>query len=200
MQLSSPTPGYRMIGRTNSTVEGSEYLNEKFEKGEIFTSDSECFSGIPMRYNAYHGEIEVLMPDSTIWSLTNRSDIIKINLNSSVLVHTRFISAEGEKSGYLSLVYSGKNLLYRRDYKVFMEGVPSNGIINEIPSKIVDRPKEFYIQTDAGKPKIFKTSKDLSELLGNKSQEINLFIKKEKINMKKEADLIKLITYYDKIN
>jgi hypothetical protein len=200
MQLSGSGTGYRMTGGSGSTIEGSEYLNEKFEKGEIFTSDSERFSDIPMRFNAYHGEIEVLMPDTTIWTLTNKSSIIKIHLNSSVLIHTEFISDEGKKSGYLSLIYTGKNLLYRRDYKVFMEGVPSNGIINEIPSKIVDRPKEFFIKTDDGLPRFFKTSKNLSEIFGPQYSGINSFIKKQKINLKKEDDLIKLMTFIDTLN
>jgi hypothetical protein len=200
MQLSGSEGGYRMSGGSKSTVEGSEYLNEKFVKGEIFTSDSERFTDIPMRFNAYHDEVEVLMPDTTIWTLTNKSNIIKIHLNSSVLVYTGFISDEGNKSGYLSLIYSGKNLLYRRDYKVFMEGVPSNGIINEIPSKIVDRQKEFFIKTDAGLPRFFKTYKGLSEISGTQSSEIKSFIKKNKINLKKEDDLIKLMTYIDTIN
>ena len=200
MQLSDGAPGYKINEGRITDVEGTEYLNESFKKGEIYTSENDRFTGIPMRYNAYRGEIEVKMPDSTVWSLTRNGSIMQVNLNDMVLVYRNFLSDDGEKSGYLSLIYKGKSLLFRRDYKVFMEGVPSNGIINEIPSKIVDRPKEFYIQTDAGNPKFFKTSKDLSELRGNQSQEIKLFIKREKINMKKEADLIKLITYYDKIN
>src|SRR3989339_2266629 len=45
------------------TIEGSEYLNDIFIKGEIFTRSSERFSGIPMHYNALEVEIEVQMPD-----------------------------------------------------------------------------------------------------------------------------------------
>ena len=200
MQLSDGAPGYKITEGRITDVEGTEYLNESFKKGEIYTSENDRFTGIPMRYNAYRGEIEVRMPDSIVWSLTRNGGILKVNLNEMVLVYRNFLSNDGEKSGYLSLIYKGKNLLFRRDYKVFMPGKQSDGIVNEIPPKIVDRPKEFYIQTDAGKPKYFKTSSDLSEILGNHSQEMKSFIKKEKINIKKEADLIKLITYYDKIN
>jgi len=54
---------------------------------------------------------------------------------------------------------AAKNLLYRRDYKVFMEGKPSNGIVNEIPAKIVERPQEYYIDTGNGLPRFFKTAR-----------------------------------------
>jgi hypothetical protein len=163
-------------------------------------SDNERFTGIPMRFNAYHGEIEVLMPDSSVWSLSNRVEIVKILLNSSVLVYTKFITDEGEKSGYLASIYNGKNLLFRRDYKVFLEGTPSNGIVNEIPSKIVNRPKEYYIKAVSGLPKLFKSSKDLTEFFPAHAREINDYIKKGKLSLKKEADLIKLATYIDTLN
>ena len=183
-----------------TTIEGSEYLNDEFELGEIFTSDNVRFTGIPMRYDAYHSEVEVLMPDNKIYILTNKDNIIKISLDSSTMVYTRFASFDGEKSGYLFLIYSGESFLYRRDYKVFKEGMPSNGIINEIPPKIIDRPKEYYLKTDPGLPMFFKKTRDLTALLGIHSSEIKSFIKKEKISINKEADLIKVLTYFDSLN
>ena len=184
----------------HTTIVGSEYLNDKFEEGEIFTTDNVRFTGIPMRFNAYHSEVEVLMPEDKIYILTNTDKIVKISLDSSDLVFTRFISMDGERSGYLSLIYNGMSTLYRRDYKVFKEGTPSNGIINEIPPRIIDRPKEYYVRTDAGLPRFFKTSKDLSELLSVHYSKINSFLRKEGINVKKEADLIKALTYFDSLN
>jgi len=182
------------------SIQGSEYLNDEFEEGEIFTDDNVRFTGIPMRYNAYYSEIEVLMPDDKIYFLSKTDKIIKISLDSSDLYYTRFVSEDGERSGYLSLVYNGKSILFRRDYKVFKEGAPSNGIINEIPPRIIDRPEEYYVKTDPGLPRFFRTSKDLSELLDIHSHEIKSFLKKEKINIKKEADLIKVLNYFDSLN
>jgi len=112
-------------------IAGSVYLNDEFEEGDIYTTGNVRFTGIPMRFNAFQSEIEVLMPDNKIYVLSMSDKIIKVSLDSSDLVYTRFYSPEGEKSGYLSLIYSAMSALYRRDYKVFKEGTPSNGIINE---------------------------------------------------------------------
>ncbi len=200
MQISSGNPGYRVTASRNSQIEGSEYFNEEFMEGEIFTTDNERFTGVPMRFNAYHSEVEVMMPDKTIWSLTNLGNIVKIILDSSTLVHRRFITDRGEASGFLALVYSGKNVLYRRNYKVLMEGKPSNGIVDEIPPKIVARPAEYYIDAGNGLPRFFKTSRDIAEIIGNHTQEIYSFTKKEKVNFKKEEDLVKLLSYIDSLN
>jgi len=187
-------------GVIQTRIDGSAYLNDKFEEGEIYTTENVRFTGIPMRFDAYHDAVEVLMPDDKIYVLANTNKIIKISLDSAELVHTRFLSSEGERAGYLSLIYNGMSTLYRRDYKVFKEGTPSNGIINEIPPRIIDRPKEYYVRTNAGLPRYFKTTKDLTELLVAHSSEIKSFLKKERINVKKEADLVKVLTYFDSLN
>ena len=72
--------------------------------------------------------------------------------------------------------------------------------MNEIPPQIVDRPAEYYIDTGTGLPKNFRSSRELSDILGRSSQEINSFVKKEKINFKKEKDLVKLFLYIDSLN
>lgn len=200
MQLSGNTTGTSMRSGVRSDIEGSVYLNDNFEKGEIFTSDHEHFTDVPMRLNAWHNEIEVLMPDSIIWSLSNNENIVKIHLNSSDFVYTSFNSADGEKSGYLSVIYDDKTTLYRRNYKIWKEGVPSNGIINEIPPRIIDAPVEYYIKVNSGPAVFVKSLKDLNEKLGSHSSEINSFIRKEKISFKKEADLVKVLSYFDSLN
>lgn len=200
MQVSSGNPGYRVTGSVNSQIEGSEYFNKEFTEGEIFTSDKERFTGVPMRFNAYHGEVEVMMPDQTIWTLGNINNIEKIVFDSSTFVYRNYIIGGKTIPGFLVLIYKGKNQLLRRDYKVYMAGKPSDGIVNEIPPKIVDRPVEFYIDTGTGLPKYFRSARELSEILGRNSQEINSFVKKEKISFKKEKDLVKLLSYIDSLN
>jgi hypothetical protein len=81
-----------------------------------------------------------------------------------------------------------------------MEGKPSNGIVDEIPPKIVARPKEYYIDTGKDLPRFFKTSRELAEIIDIHTEEINSFAKKEKINFKKEEDLVKLLSYIDSLN
>lgn len=200
MQISSGTPGYRAGDRDDSAVEGSEYFNGNFANGEIYTIEKEVFTDIPMRYNAYHGQIEIMMPDQTIRILGNTDNIERIVFDSSTYVYRSFAIGGKTIAGFLVLICNGKNQLFRRDYKVFMAGKPSDGIVNEIPPKIVDRPAEYYIDTGTGLPKNFRSSRELSDILGRNSQEINSFVKKEKINFKKEKDLVKLFLYIDSLN
>jgi hypothetical protein len=196
--IGSSSGGHNESG-TKEIIEGSEYLNDKFVEGEVFTQSSKRFSGIPMRYNAYLDEIEVKLPDGKIYKLSNTSQIIQVNLNNEVLIFSPFIYAREKKNGFLFRLYSGKSALYKRNYKIYKGKVPSNGIIEEIPAKIVDKPKEYFIKLKDGVPLLCKTKKDLLEMLRNHLSEIEVFLKRERLKMNNEADLIKVLTYYDSL-
>jgi hypothetical protein len=187
------------IGESSSITEGSEYLEENFVNGEILTSQSDHFTDIPMRYNAFKDEIEVKLHDSIIYGLTDPSRIQQILLRNKVLIHKDFYSESGKNSGYLFVLYQGNSSLCCRNTKIFKERIPSNGITPETPARIIDRPKEYYIQIKNELPRIFSSKKDLLQLLGSHSTEVENFLKKEKVKLNRDEDLIKVLTYYDSL-
>lgn len=186
------TPGY-------SKVEGSEFMDDNFEKGDIFTVNSEHFSEIPMRYNAYYDNVEVQLPNGTIYKISDPKLIFQIRIKENYMVYTSFMSPDGEKEGYLSLLYEGKSALYRRNSKIFRERVPSNGILNEVPAKIVDVPKEYYVRSKEKNPRFINSKKDLLLLYPDHSSQLETFFKKEKLKTNNDEDLIKAVTYCDSL-
>jgi len=186
--------------RVRSNIEGSEFLNENFVSGDILTRDSEHFTGIPMRYNALLDNIEVKLPNGTVCDLTDPDKIFQVLLNKQVLVYENYMSGSGKKSGFLFMMHDGKSKLYRRYYKVFNEGRPSNGITPEIPPKIADKPSEIYIRVGEGIPVLCNSKKDLLGMMGSDAEAMDDFLKKEKIRMNSEDDLIKALSHYDSLH
>ncbi len=196
--------GMRFVGteagrKVRSDIEGSEYLNENFLDGEILTMNSEHFKDIPMRYNAFLDNVEVRLPNGTICNLIDPDKIFQILLNKQVLVYTDYVSPEGKKSGFLFVLYDGASKLYRRYYKIFNEGRATNGITPEIPPKIADKPMEYYIKAKDGAIHICNSKKDLLSVMNNGTSEIENYLKKEKIRLNREDDLIKVVSYYDSL-
>ena len=186
-------------GRNNSTVEGSEYLDDKFVEGDLITQNSERYSGVPIRYNAYNDNIEVKLPDGKIYLVADKQIISQVKFNDNILIYTKYLSTQGEKRGFLFVLYAGECLLYRRNWKEFKAGIPSNGIVSEIPSRIVDKPEEFYIRIKEKLPMIINSKKDLLWLLQDHSAEIEDFLKKENVKINDDHDLIKVLSYYDSL-
>jgi len=183
----------------NIKVGGSEFLDENFVNGEILTLKSEHFTGIPMRYNAYLDNIEVKLPDSLIYNLSDPGLIFQIRLKNQVLVYSHYISPLGDRSGFLFVLHDGRHSLYRRNYKVFKERVPSNGIINEVPARIVDKPSEYYVKSKDGLIRLFNSKKDLLDLLGEHIGDMEDFIRKNRIRLNHEDDMIKVMAYYNSL-
>ena len=194
--------GMRFVGteagrKVRSDVEGSEYLDENFLNGEILTMNSEHFKDIPMRYNVYLDNVEVRLPNGTICNLSEPDKIFQILVNKQVIVYTEYLSPEGKKSGFLFVLYDGASKLYRRYYKTFNEGRPTNGITPEIPPKIADKPLEYYIRAKDGTTSFCNSKKDLLSVMSNAISEIEDYLKKEKLRLNREDDLIKVVSYYD---
>ena len=187
------------IGGSNAKIEGSEYLDENFVNGEIFTMNSEHFSDIPMRYNSYYDNIEVKLPDGQIYGLTDPKLIFQVRMNKDFMIHTRYVSTFGEKDGFLFVLHEGKCSLYRRNYKIFKEKVPSNGLISEVPAKIVDKPKEYYIRLKDNLPTVIITKKDLLLFLHDHSAELEEFFKKERVKLNTDEDMIRVVTFYNSL-
>jgi hypothetical protein len=186
-------------GRSYTKFEGSEYLDENFVNGQILTLNAECFKDIPMRYNAFIDNIEVRLHNGNMYDLTDPAQIFQILLNKNVLVYTDYLSTDEIRKGFLFLLYDGDSKLYRRNYKTYKEGTPSNGIIPEIPSKIVDKPKEYYIKIGNEIPRIFNSKKDLLDIMNSHASEMDDFLKRERTKLNQDDDLIKVLTYFDSL-
>jgi hypothetical protein len=187
------------VAESSSITEGSEYLVDSFENGEILTSEFEQFTGIPMRYNAFKDEIEVKLEDGKLYSLTDPTKIVQILLNSRKMIYTDFNAAGGKKSGYLFELYQGNSTLYCRNVKIFKDRIPSNGITPETPAKIMDKPREYYIRIKDELPRIFSSKKDLLEILKSHLSEMEEYLKKGKLKYNNEEDMVRVLTYYDSL-
>jgi hypothetical protein len=199
MRFISSNTGPGSLSAGNASIEGSEYFDEEFVKGDMLTQNSELFSGIPMRYNAYFENMEIRLPDSMVYTMSDPGLIFQVRLKKDVMIFTHYISPLGEKDGFLYVLYEGKCSLYRRNYKVFREKIPSNGILSEVPAKLVDKPKEYYIRSKDKTPTVILSKKDLLLILNDHPSEVEDFLKKEKVKLNKDEDLIKLLTYYDSL-
>jgi hypothetical protein len=98
----------------------------------------------------------------------------------------------------MQVLYQGKSFLFKRYRKEFLKadvGQPYG------QNRLVDEYKdyyEYYVTTDDKEPVMLKPRKSsVIEIFSDKSEIMEDFIKKEKINLKNETDLVKLVKHYD---
>jgi hypothetical protein len=178
------------------SIEGSPFLDAAFVPGEIITLNMK-FPGIPMRYNIFSDQIEFKQNNSS-YILAPEARIKQVHIGA----HT-FIAEEHEvkgrlKLGFLTLLDSGKVSLMAKKIVVYNPKTEPTALAPlSSPAKFTRSQDIFYYKIGNAPAHQIFSLKDLIKSLPGKQDEVNQFAKKEKISVKKEVELLKLIRYYN---
>lgn len=173
-------------------VIGSPYLTANFVPAIVGDSSEE----VQIRYDAYSDKIEVLK-DGKVYEVPKSEDVSKFKLKTTdvVIVYLK------DYDGYFFRLVEGKNQLLKKEtikLQVTKTSVEPNSTIKEGYSKFERISPTYFIVSDQ---KIMKAPKNNKELLGyfpEKKPELEDFMKANKINVKQEESLVKVITFLNK--
>ena len=100
----------------------------------------------------------------------------------------------------MQVLYQGKSILFKRYRKEFLKADIGQPYGSNRQTDEYNDYYEYYVSANGKEPVILKPRKSATvEIFSDKSEIIEEFIKKEKINLKDETDLIRLVEHYDKI-
>lgn len=175
---------------TYDDISGTPYPNKNFATAKIGTSDQR----ILVRYNSYNDEVE-FKKDDQILSLLKTPEYSRVEIISpkQTLV---LLETNDDLSGYFFEITSGKNSLYKKIKTKFIDAVPAaTSYSTDKPAFFKTSDPVYYIKTENNFIKKPKNQKEIIEALPNLKNQINAFIKENKIKLNKEEDLIKLVNF-----
>lgn len=177
---------------------GSMYANDKHMPAKVTGYDKVVLA----RYNAYIDNFEISDPVAgTNKVLPLQSDVtITFNATGDVYSVQQYKNEKDEvKTGYLSLVSDKPNVKIFKKEKVSLqpEVFPASSYQTYKPANYKKSDDEFYIKIKDQDAVYFSGKKDLAKLVPAKSKEILDFIKKNKLDLEKEADLEQVGAYLD---
>lgn len=173
-------------------VQGSCYFNEDFIDGRMTLNTSQTFEG-PIRYDIFADQIEFKNQANEIFTVQNQSVIRTVYLDS--LRFSYFEPGEfANMKGFYELLVLGNYSLYKK-YQILLKNPEAAG-----PGKyssaamFIPLDSKYYIMdTDANFREI-TNKKDLL-LPGRDTDELEKFIKTNKIKTKEEKDLIRFTEF-----
>jgi hypothetical protein len=193
-KLATADPNY-------TNVKGTPLIFEKFQNGNFYFSNKTFITDRLINYNCYVDEV-LFSDEKNIYKATSQ-DIdyftITSSENGSILLFKQVFLSSEKKRIFMQVLYQGKSVLFKRYRKEFLKadvGQPygSNRQMDEYNDYY-----EYYVSVYGKEPVILKPRKSAAaEIFSDKSEIMEEFFKKEKINLKDEKDLIRLIEYYDK--
>ncbi|MEM8927852.1 MAG: hypothetical protein AAGC45_06595 [Bacteroidota bacterium] len=182
---------------TDNSIEGSPYMSNSFAPGQLYYGD-EAVGNIYYRHNAYNEEIEIKQTNSEVASILGLSKDKNIRLvvdGKSMSFKTIVDNNGNTKNAYLTLLVDGNYKLYKHLEVTFKEAKRAeNSFVKDSPAKFTQFTEYFLEKPDAKRiDQIDLNNKKLVECIG--SNELKTFLKENKIKVKNENDLTKVIHF-----
>lgn len=178
-------------------VNGSPYLEKEYQLGTVLTSDDLLFKNVLLRYNCYQDILEFKQNEIS-YDLMPRSLVKKAEFGGKIFIYKN-IESNGDSKSYFEALSEGKASLFVRYVVKFYEAEPLKGYANPVPARFDDVSKTYYISFGDSPVKMITNNKKLLEIFPDKKDEMDLFIKKQKLSAKKADDLKKIIAYYNSL-
>ena len=182
---------------SDNSIEGSPYMSNSFSPGQLYYGDEKVGS-IYYRYNAYNEEIEIKQTNSEAESILGLSKDKNIRLvaNGKPMSFKTIVDKSGNtKNAYLTLLVDGKYKLYKHLEVIFKEAKRAeNSFVKGSPAKF-SQFTEYYLERPDSKriDQIELNNKRIVQSVGIEG--LNTFLKENKIKVKEESDLIKVVNF-----
>jgi len=176
-----------------SHVQGSPYFNKEWNKGNLYDVKDQVLPHASINFNGESGLLEIKEDEKTIQLNQNLYNRIEIMVDGKKQVFVNRITP-------VDLTYY--RAIYQSDIMQFLERFESTLKEEEVAtygasksrSKFVNKTK-YYIFKDGKMNEVTRNNKKLVDHL--KSARLKSYIKKNKLNLKKDEDLVKALAYYE---
>jgi hypothetical protein len=184
-------------------IKGSPYENNKFLLGIIRDASNNKNTQMYMRYNIYADEIEVktTLSSPEIKSLAKQY-YINCTIDKKIYQYHSFTDKlNNTLEGYLIVLYQGKNYsLYKHLTSSFTPKQFAKSSINSEEPPTFDTKTGFYIKIGDAISSLPNKKKVLLNTFSVHRKKLKSYISKNRINLRKENKLLKLIKYLDGLN
>lgn len=180
---------------SNKNAKGSPYINETFEIVKFKKFGDRVFSG---RYDANLGEMQIKRENDTIALNANESFEITFISSNKTYKTLSYINSDGiSKRGFLVILNKTDSIdvLKEEVIKFYDEKPSTNGYDKAKPAEYKRINDTYYYRLGEHVSLLPQKRKEFLKLFPEHSKNLQVFIKKNKINLKKEDDLISLFKY-----
>ena len=184
------------------SIEGSPYENDAFLPGAIYTSEKVIAGNVLLRYNILSDEIEMKKQSNA--NNKEYSSLIKdpkyfAKIRNDIYV---FVMKNGsiDEGGYFKVLSDGEHYdLYKKVTVEFIEKTFAKTSYGRDTPAQFKREDVYYLVSNDKFYELPNKKNKLIDVFNAKESEVKKYIKSENLNIKEEADLIKVINYYNSI-
>ena len=198
----SGTGNVRTFDNRYEGTKGSPYVLEEWVPGEVLMRNEQRILIKEMNYNCFDNEVAYLDPSSRAVMLINKYTIDHFYLKpgKDTLLFMPIKLDKDKPAVFARVLYKGESTLYKLYGKEFIranfEGAYS---ADRKYDEFADKSSLYLATSENPAPaKIKKSKKQVLAALGADDQ-LAAYVKSEKLDLKREEDLIRLLKYHDSL-
>lgn len=189
---------------SNTEIEGSPYYNENWQPGYFIKSNGKATAGYPMRFNIQKNQLEFKFDENTPYIASPKpikGFVLRGEDRPDVYFQKGFeIPDEDINRGtFLQVLHEGRTKLLRHHQVTFHKGHTKDMFTGKYTDKYVSK-SDYYLMDAKGEAKRVKLKeKDILNKLESHEDQLQSFIEKNRLNLKKEEDVVTLLVEYDRL-
>ncbi len=178
--------------------EGSIYLNRKFSDSDFIDESSGTYSA-PLRYNIFRDAIEFKDEDG-LYALT-LNEKVHVRIGQDFFYYCDFNDQRGRLvDGYFVLVEFNDQYSIYKKYEVRIKDPIKMDVHNGSPEPgEIRRKVTYFLEQNNVIMELPIDKKKILAALSGQADELKKYMKSEKIRLKKEEDLLKLVAKYNSL-
>ncbi|MBC5993859.1 hypothetical protein [Pontibacter cellulosilyticus] len=193
--------GQPFLTKNYTDVQGSAYLYDSWKKGSVTTARDITYDGIELMYDQVEDQL-IFKGSGGVAKTFNqpiKAFTLKASKDNAILKEQVFLSGfmpiDGAKPAtFYEVLADGEVQLLRRSAKRIFEELPY-GSATKVKAFKID--SFYYISKEGKLTKIKNDKKSVLQALSDKKTALESYIKTNKLDLKKDEELAKLITYYN---
>lgn len=181
-------------------VQGTAFLNSDWLIGSFTLVNNKLYKDVNLKYDVVQDKIFLRGAKGEQISMLDKVKDFTLNYPTEVEVVNRYFrcgysNIPGTRAdSYFEVLADGKVQLLKRTSKIIQENKEYN---SATITKSFYETIKYYLFNEGKATLIKKDKKSILTALNTKQPELETYIKDNKLNLKNDEDLAKLITYYN---
>jgi hypothetical protein len=181
--------GTPLTGQAYMNVKGSPYLLENWEKGSVTLASGKKFENLDLKFDQVINQVIFQDVDGSMKAFSQ--PIAAFTIGKDANEHEFYRGVDGI---FYEKLVTGKVTLWKKNHKTIIDEKPYGSA--SVQRNILNN--NSYYTGDLGQlTKIKNDKKSVLALLSDKAEDIEEYMKKQKLNTKTESDLIRVVMYYN---
>jgi hypothetical protein len=181
-----------------SEIQGTPYLEDKFNPGKITTTEGTIYENISLRYNAFTDNLEFIKGNDS-YNIDPKTIVKKAEFGGYIFSCISYNSKNKIQSGLFRMLIAGKATLLVKYSLNILEREPVNAYSEAKPARFDAVRKEYFLAFEGTPAELISNKKSLLGMFGAQTKEMELYISKNKLSFKDEDALTKIITHFNSL-